>query len=357
MSSAFDTTPASVCILRLSAIGDTCHVLPVVRTLQRAWPRYALHLDHRPRRSEAARPHSRHRIHRRRQEQPDGLVSHAAREPCAAVNSTCSCTCSSRCARACCRRWCRRDQARLRPRARARAAMAVHDQSHPARRAAARHGLAVRLRREIPCLREAAALGHSDPACRARLRAARDPRRREDAHHQPLLQPSAAQLAAPSTTRRSPTTRSATLGLRVVLCGGRSDARTAHGRGDRAPHAASAARTRSARTRCSNSSRRWNAPTVICHAGLGSGAHGDGGRHSGRRPVCRDQSRAQRPVSEPPVVRRQVRCSPPAGCSASRPPSCPGRRRSSGPGVMDLITPDEVIKKLHSVLLALARRK
>lgn len=38
MSSAFTTTPRSVCILRLSAIGDVCHVLPVVRTLQRAWP-------------------------------------------------------------------------------------------------------------------------------------------------------------------------------------------------------------------------------------------------------------------------------------------------------------------------------
>jgi len=30
--------PQSLCILRLSAIGDTCHVVPVVRTLQRAWP-------------------------------------------------------------------------------------------------------------------------------------------------------------------------------------------------------------------------------------------------------------------------------------------------------------------------------
>lgn len=30
--------PREVCILRLSAIGDTCHVLPVVRTLQQAWP-------------------------------------------------------------------------------------------------------------------------------------------------------------------------------------------------------------------------------------------------------------------------------------------------------------------------------
>jgi heptosyltransferase I len=38
MTTVFETIPASVCILRLSAIGDTCHVLPVVRTLQRAWP-------------------------------------------------------------------------------------------------------------------------------------------------------------------------------------------------------------------------------------------------------------------------------------------------------------------------------
>ncbi|HVO46074.1 MAG TPA: glycosyltransferase family 9 protein [Steroidobacteraceae bacterium] len=30
--------PRSLCILRLSAIGDTCHVVPVIRTLQKAWP-------------------------------------------------------------------------------------------------------------------------------------------------------------------------------------------------------------------------------------------------------------------------------------------------------------------------------
>ena len=30
--------PRSVCILRLSALGDTCHVVPMVRTLQHAWP-------------------------------------------------------------------------------------------------------------------------------------------------------------------------------------------------------------------------------------------------------------------------------------------------------------------------------
>jgi heptosyltransferase I len=30
--------PRSLCILRLSAIGDACHVVPIVRTLQQAWP-------------------------------------------------------------------------------------------------------------------------------------------------------------------------------------------------------------------------------------------------------------------------------------------------------------------------------
>src|SRR5437667_2281897 len=30
--------PRTLCILRLSAIGDTCHVVPVVRTLRQAWP-------------------------------------------------------------------------------------------------------------------------------------------------------------------------------------------------------------------------------------------------------------------------------------------------------------------------------
>jgi heptosyltransferase I len=34
----FTTPPSSICVLRLSALGDVCHVLPVVRTLQDAWP-------------------------------------------------------------------------------------------------------------------------------------------------------------------------------------------------------------------------------------------------------------------------------------------------------------------------------
>jgi heptosyltransferase I len=37
-----DRPPATVCILRLSALGDTCHAVPVVRALQRAWPQTKL---------------------------------------------------------------------------------------------------------------------------------------------------------------------------------------------------------------------------------------------------------------------------------------------------------------------------
>ena len=38
MPLAFQQPPASLCILRLSAIGDICHTLPIVRTLQKYWP-------------------------------------------------------------------------------------------------------------------------------------------------------------------------------------------------------------------------------------------------------------------------------------------------------------------------------
>jgi heptosyltransferase I len=36
--SALPSPPKSICLLRLSAIGDTCHVVPLLRALQRTWP-------------------------------------------------------------------------------------------------------------------------------------------------------------------------------------------------------------------------------------------------------------------------------------------------------------------------------
>jgi heptosyltransferase I len=42
MSLPFAQPPESLCIIRLSAIGDTCHTVPVVRAIQGAWPSTAL---------------------------------------------------------------------------------------------------------------------------------------------------------------------------------------------------------------------------------------------------------------------------------------------------------------------------
>jgi len=38
MSLPFTSAPSSLCLLRLSAVGDVCHALPVVRTIQAQWP-------------------------------------------------------------------------------------------------------------------------------------------------------------------------------------------------------------------------------------------------------------------------------------------------------------------------------
>lgn len=38
MLPSFDVPPAEICLIRLSAIGDTCHTVPVVRAIQKAWP-------------------------------------------------------------------------------------------------------------------------------------------------------------------------------------------------------------------------------------------------------------------------------------------------------------------------------
>jgi heptosyltransferase I len=38
MSLSFDPPPRNVCVLRLSAIGDTCHAAAALRALQQAWP-------------------------------------------------------------------------------------------------------------------------------------------------------------------------------------------------------------------------------------------------------------------------------------------------------------------------------
>ena len=42
MDLPFSSPPQRLCLLRLSAVGDVCHTLPVVRTIQEAWPQTQL---------------------------------------------------------------------------------------------------------------------------------------------------------------------------------------------------------------------------------------------------------------------------------------------------------------------------
>ena len=96
--------PRSVCILRLSAIGDACHVVPIIRTLQQAWP--ATQLTWIIGKTEA-----------RLMNLIDGVefitvekrsVLEARRALQARLRDRCCCTCSWPCARACWRSACRR---------------------------------------------------------------------------------------------------------------------------------------------------------------------------------------------------------------------------------------------------------
>ena len=96
-------------------------------------------------------------------------------------------------------------------------------------------------------------------------------------------------------------------GMRVILCGGPSDveremaaaivklARTPLVEPGGQGHAAAAARPAVARD-------------GAAHARLRSRAHGDHGEHSGHRPVRRHQPRAQRALSFAPLVRGRLRC-------------------------------------------------
>ena len=44
-SPLFTSPPKSLCILRLSAVGDVCHALAVVQHIQRHWPQTKLTWD------------------------------------------------------------------------------------------------------------------------------------------------------------------------------------------------------------------------------------------------------------------------------------------------------------------------
>ena len=116
------------------------------------------------------------------------------------------------------------------------------------------------------------------------------------------------------------------------------------------------ATTPSVRTRCSSFSRRWNARRSCCRPIQVRRIW----RRAVGTPVVGLYA-ATNPARSGPYLSRQW-CVDKYDAAARRllgkpAAEIPWTTKIERPGVMDLITPDDVIKKLHSVLLALARKR
>ena len=292
------TPPRSLCLLRLSAIGDTCHVVPIVRTLQHAWPAHAHHLGHRPDRSAPDEPVARRRVYHRRQALRLCASSRALRgRHRATAASTCCCTCSSRCARACCRSRSRRAlRARLRPRARARAAVAVHE-LRASRRASREHVL-------DSFFGFAAALGvdvaaRSSGTCRCRRRRSHTRRawRRTaaDAGRQSLLQPR--RCATGSAERYAAVIGHAVRahGMRVILCGGPTAYERAVRRARSSALAAVPVINQVGKDTLPQLLALLARATVLLTPDSGPAHMAHDGGHAGDRPVCRHPAQRSGP--------------------------------------------------------------
>ena len=189
------STPQNICILRLSAIGDTCHVVPVLRTLQQAWPeaRFTWVIGALESRLMSALPEVEFiTVDKRASRAARRALARRLRGPalrCAAAHAAGAAREPDRAADPGHR------QTRIRSAARPRTAVAVHQPAHRRARARTRPGQFLRIRRGAGRARSACCAG----ICRSRRRAAARrrsviPDARAHAHHQPLLQPHAAQL-------------------------------------------------------------------------------------------------------------------------------------------------------------------
>jgi heptosyltransferase I len=143
----------------------------------------------------------------------------------------------------------------------------------------------------------------------------------------------------------------ATHGMRVVLVGGRSSLEMRMG------EQISAA----ARVPLLNQIGKDTLPqllglmaasTALLVAGFRSRAHGHHGGTAGDRTVCRHPHGSRRPLLEPRLVRRQVRrCRPKVLRQVCN--QVAWTLKIEKPGVMDLISVQEVIAKLDALLAAL----
>ena len=234
----------------------------------------------------------------------------------------------------------RRVQARLRPRAGARAAVAVHQRADRAARARARARQLLRVSSPRSGIRSALLRWESAAAARGARATPRAliPGCAADAASSVPARATRTQLARRALRGGRRRTRCGRHGMRVILCGGRERARARDRRGDRAARAAAARqsdRQGHAAAAAGTARARQRAPD----AGLRARAHGDHGRHAGHRPVCRDQSGAQRAVPVAALVRRRLRRGGRARFrGVAAPQELPWTHKIEEPGVMDLIS-------------------
>ena len=239
MQLPFDQPPASLCIVRLSAIGDTCHTVPVVRAIQDAWP--STKLTWIVGKTEHSLLAGLEGVEFVVLDKAQGLRGYAAVHRAlgrpkvrrAAAHARVDAREHREHARA------RAAAHRLRPRARARPAMAVHEHEAAGAAAAPRHGRPVRVRgaHRRAATREPA-LGH--PRRRRRPRGDRAAVREGRAHarDQPVHGPAISQLPqlARGLVRQVADYAAQRYGAYVLVTGGntadRADLRPRHrGRG------------------------------------------------------------------------------------------------------------------------------
>ncbi len=351
MTSSLAEPPRSICILRLSAIGDTCHVVPLVRTLQQAWP--TTQLTWIIGKSEARLMSLIEGVEFITVDKRVGLErpAHAARSSCAAAASMCCCTCSSRCARAWWRPACRRALKLGFDRARARELQWLFTNAR----------IAPRTREHVLdsffgfAPRSASASGCCAGTCRCRRRRAHTPQRLiPDARPTLVISPCsshplrnwrAARYAALAAARRQPSRHARDPRRRPERAASgapgqpssRPAARRAH-QSDRPGHAAAAAGAAARAPRCSSART-----PVRCTWRPWSARRSSGCMRPPTRRAAARTSRAAGASMPTPGRRARFRGCEPRG-------SCPGRTRSRSRGVMDLIDVDEVTAKLDELL-------
>ena len=156
-----------------------------------------------------------------------------------------------------------------------------------------------------------------------------------DVDREPMLEPRVAQLGAERYAAVADHAAGGH-GMRVLVCGGRSELERRYGEEICARMRQPAVNLVGQDTLLEFLATLSRA-TAVLTPDSGPGAHGDGGRHPGAGPVCGDQSGALGSVLQPAMVRRPLPARRRARCWAASRSTLPWTTKIERPGVMDLV--------------------